>query len=186
MDLFAPDRWSAVDTLFDEALARPPDERTAWLRARCGDDPALYRAVASMLEDTVAAERVLGESAALFASELIERLAGGSDAPEVEDLPAGTRVGPYRIDAEVGRGGMGTVYRAERADGAFHKEVALKLVKRGMDTDEVLRRFRYERQILAGLDHPGVARLLDAGAAPDGRPYLVMELVEGAPLTAYA
>src|SRR5690606_34558853 len=85
-----------------------------------------------------------------------------------------------------GRGGMGTVYLAERADGAFEKEVALKLVKRGMDTDEVLRRFHRERQILAGLDHPGIARLLDGGAAADGRPFLVMERVHGEPITAWA
>ncbi len=102
------------------------------------------------------------------------------------DLAEGTRVGPYRIAGEIGRGGMGAVYRAERADGTFEKAVALKLVKLGMDTDAVLRRFRDERRILAGLDHPHIARLLDAGAAADGRPYLVMELAEGAPITAYA
>ncbi|MEO1480451.1 MAG: serine/threonine-protein kinase, partial [Bacteroidota bacterium] len=90
------------------------------------------------------------------------------------------------IEGVLGRGGMGTVYRAARADGTFEKAVALKLVKRGMDTDAVLRRFRHERQILAGLDHPHIARLLDAGAATDGRPYLVMELVDGLRITHYA
>src|SRR5690606_10413528 len=102
------------------------------------------------------------------------------------DLAPGALVGPYRVVGEAGRGGMGVVYRARRADGTFEKEVALKLVKRGMDTDEVLARFRRERQVLASLDHPGIARLLDGGAADDGRPYLAMEYVEGEPITAYA
>ncbi|NNF58759.1 MAG: serine/threonine protein kinase [Rhodothermaceae bacterium] len=185
MNPLAPDRWTEVDALFDAALQRPPDERTAFLRATCGDDPLLYGAVAALLESDAAAAQALGESATEFAARLLEEI-GTVEPDTVEDLVAGTRLGPYRIVGELGRGGMGTVYRAERADGTFEKGVALKLVKRGMDTDEVLRRFRYERQVLAGLDHPGIARLLDAGAAPDGRPYLVMELVEGEPLTRYA
>src|SRR5690606_19179777 len=126
------------------------------------------------------AERALGESVQPIAAGIYR-----GNGPEV-GLPAGTLVGPYRVVGEAGRGGMGVVYRARRADGAFEKTVALKLVKRGMDTDEVLARFRRERQVLAGLDHPGIARLLDGGAAEDGRPYLAMEYVEGEPITAYA
>ena len=182
MDPFASVRWAEIDDLFARALDRPPDERTAFLRATCGDDPDLYHAVVDLLESDAAAEEALGESATDFAAHLLDEAAAERD----RDLAPSTRVGPYRIDGELGRGGMGTVYRAARADGTFEKTVALKLVKRGMDTDEVLRRFRYERQILAGLDHPHVARLLDAGAHDDGRPYLVMELVEGTPITKYA
>ena len=178
----APDRWAEADTLFDAALQRPADERTAWLRATCGDDPELYGAVTALLEADAEAEGALGESATSFASGLLDAVQRDHDAA----LPNGTRVGAYRIVDELGRGGMGTVYRAARADGTFEKEVALKLVKRGMDTDEVLRRFRSERQILAGLEHPHIARLLDAGAAEDGRPFVAMELVEGEPITAYA
>jgi serine/threonine protein kinase len=89
----------------------------------------------------------------------------------VTRMPAGGRVGPYRFRSELGRGGMGTVYLAERADDAFEKLVALKVVKRGMDTDEVLQRFRYERQILASLEHPNIGRLYDGGATEDGRPH---------------
>ncbi len=85
------------------------------------------------------------------------------------------RVGAYRLVRELGQGGMGTVFLAVRDDDAFHKRVALKILKRGMDTDSIVRRFRTERQILAGLDHPNIARLLDGGTTPDGRPYLVME-----------
>ena len=184
MDPLASDRWAEIDTLFAEALDRPPDERTAFLRAACGHDPALYHALAALLAADADADAGFGESATDFADHLLREAAVAPDAPG--DLAPGTRVGAYRIEEELGRGGMGVVYRAARADGAFTKDVALKLVKRGMDTDEVLRRFRYERQVLAGLDHPHVARLLDAGADADGRPYLVMERVEGEPITRYA
>jgi serine/threonine protein kinase/Tol biopolymer transport system component len=97
----------------------------------------------------------------------------------------GERVGAYRIIGEVGRGGMGAVYLAERDDSEFRRRVAIKVVKRGMDTDSILRRFRNERQILASLDHPNIARLLDGGTTADGRPYFVMEYINGAPLTQY-
>ncbi len=175
--------WARIDTLFEQALDRPAEERTAFLRAACGDDPALYREVEALLASVPASARLFGESAAEFAAPL---LADVRHPDEADDPALGTTVGPYRIADELGRGGMGTVYLAERADGAFEKEVALKLVKRGMDTDEVLRRFHRERQILAGLDHPGIARLLDGGAAADGRPFLVMERVHGEPITAWA
>ena len=178
----APDRWAEADSLFDDALQRPADQRTAWLRATCGEDPELYHAVADLLAAETRAKRALGESATDFASGLLEAVQRDRHAT----LPANTRVGAYRIVDELGRGGMGTVYRAARADGTFDKDVALKLVKRGMDTDDVLRRFQAERQILAGLEHPNIARLLDAGAAEDGRPFVAMELVEGEPITAFA
>ncbi len=98
----------------------------------------------------------------------------------------GMRLGPYRVLKELGRGGMGTVYLAVRDEPRFTQRVALKVVKRGMDTDEIVRRFVAERQILASLAHPNIARLLDGGSTPDGRPYFVMEYVEGQPITAYA
>ena len=97
-----------------------------------------------------------------------------------------TRIGPYRLVRELGQGGMGTVYLAVRDDDAFRKRVALKILKRGMDTESIVRRFRTERQILAGLDHPNIARLLDGGATADGLPYLVMEFVDGMPLAEHA
>ena len=99
-----------------------------------------------------------------------------------EAVPAGTTIGPYRILKELGRGGMAIVYHAQRADGTFRQDVAIKLVKRGTDTEEVLQRFRQERQILAALQHPHIARLLDGGLTGDGRPYFAMELVEGVPI----
>jgi serine/threonine protein kinase len=95
-------------------------------------------------------------------------------------------VGPYRIEREIGRGGMGTVFEAWRADGEFQHRVAIKLIKGGLDRDFVLRRFRNERQILAALDHPNIGRLLGGGTTPDSNPYFVMEYIEGQPLYQYA
>jgi eukaryotic-like serine/threonine-protein kinase len=107
-------------------------------------------------------------------------------SPADRDLRDDTRVGAYRLVREIGQGGMGAVFLAVRDDDAFHKRVALKVLKRGMDTEAIVRRFRTERQILAGLDHPSIARLLDGGTTSDGLPYLVMEYVEGVPLADFA
>src|SRR3954468_21722612 len=98
----------------------------------------------------------------------------------------GSRVGPYRIEREIGRGGMGTVYEAWRADGELQHRVAIKLVNAGLDDNFVIKRFRNERQILATLDHPNIGRLLSGGTTPAGEPYFVMEYIEGDPLYRYA
>jgi serine/threonine protein kinase len=97
----------------------------------------------------------------------------------------GSRIGAYRIVEEIGRGGMGAVYLACRDDQAYEKRVAVKLIKRGMDTDVILRRFRHERQILAHLDHPNIVMLLDGGTTTDGLPYFIMGYVDGQPIDAY-
>jgi serine/threonine protein kinase len=185
MKRLSAERWQQIDTLFAAALERAPEEREAFLATTCGDDPELYRAVVTLLEIAAAAEAELGESASEYAEPLMAELHDGLNSEDLAHLPENGRIGPYRILREVGRGGMGAVYLAERADGEFEKQVALKLVKRGMDSDEVLRRFRHERQILATLEHPHIARLYDGGVADDGRPYLVMEYIEGEPITRY-
>ena len=100
-------------------------------------------------------------------------------------LPGGGRIGPYQVVTEIGRGGMGAVYLAVRADDQYHKRVAIKLVKKGMDSEDILARFRHERQILANLDHPNIARLLDGGTTEEGVPYFVMEHIEGVPIDRY-
>lgn len=138
----------------------------------------------ALLASAPEAEAALGDSVDTFAAPLLADLAAEASDDDAALAP-GIRVGPYRIVREIGRGGMGVVYLAERADQEFQKRVALKVVKRGMDTDEVLRRFRHERQILASLEHPNIARLLDGGATADGRPCLVMEYIEGEPIDAY-
>ena len=174
-----------IDHLFDQALDVPPAERRGFIEAAAGGDQVLIREVERLLEVSAAAKAVLGESVGEFAGTLLGELTDGLAADEGA-LGPGSRVGAWEIQGELGRGGMGVVYLASRADGAFQREVALKVVKRGMDTDEILQRFHYERRILAGLLHPNIARLLDGGATEDGRPYLVVERVQGRPIDQYS
>ena len=171
----ALDRWTRLQTLFEAALDHDGDARTAWLRAECGGDPDLYREVAAMLGGHRTRDTLLdGFAADLFDPADLDQALGADDA--------GAQVGPWVLGERIGAGGMGTVYRATR-DGDFEQTVALKRIKPGMDSEAVLARFRAERQILARLDHPGIARLLDGGLDADGRPYFAMELVDGEPIT---
>ena len=174
-----PARWEKVTLLFEEALSRAPAERAEYLSTASGD-PEVRRAVEALLAADERPAAVLDASPAALAA-LAASPPGDDDTPE----PPGRLVGPWRIVRELGRGGMGAVYLAERADDQYRKRVALKLVKRGMDTDEILRRFRRERQILASLEHPNIARVHDGGATDDGRPWLVMEYVEGERIDRY-
>jgi len=162
--------WARVKVVLAGALERPATERTAFLDGACGGDAALRKEVESLLAAHAAAE----------ASAFIESPAVPDASP---DGLEGHMVGPYRVLAEVGRGGMGAVYRAVRADDEYQKQVALKVV--GRPDPELVRRFRSERQILASLDHPGIARLIDGGATADGLPWLAMEFVCGQPITEY-
>jgi serine/threonine protein kinase len=114
-----------------------------------------------------------------------DSVAAEASEKEIDSL-VGKRVGIYRLQSKIGKGGMGAVYSASRDDGEFRQQVAVKLIKRGMDTDFVLNRFRHERQILASLEHPFIARLLDGGTTDDGLPYFVMDFIKGEPLIAYA
>jgi serine/threonine protein kinase len=119
---------------------------------------------------------------------VISQLSRGARLLIKNDQPAslvGRRIGQYELLSEIGHGGMGVVYRAARADQQFKKQVAVKLVKLGLDSDEMRRRFGHERQILANIDHPNIAKLLDAGTTGDGRPYLVMDYVEGVSVLQY-
>lgn len=178
----AQEEWTRINGIFSHALALDEAARTAFLDEACEDDVSLRSTLEELLDADAAAESALGEHASDVAAELIEDLwatAPSDPREDLEDLAVGARIGPYRVLRGLGGGGMGRVYLAERADGQFEKRVALKVVRRGMDTDELLRRFLQERQILASLDHPGIARLLDGGVAPDGRPFLVMDYVDG-------
>ena len=178
------DRWNRVQEIFEAVLDRPSAERDTFLVAACAGDEALRREVESLLAADTASHSLFGGNAFEALGHPTDALAVLDD--DVDDVPLeGRQVGPYRLLLELGRGGMGVVYLAERVDGAFEQRVALKLVKRGMDSDEILRRFRGERQILAGLRHPGIARLLDGGRTDDDRPYLAVEYVEGEPIDAY-
>ena len=162
-----PERWLAVKDLFDRAVERPAGERAALLSEAKGRDPDLADEVERLLDANLAAGDFLERPA-------VEQI---FLPPEKAEAPA--RIGPYAIERELGHGGMGTVYLATRSGDGFRQTVALKLVRRGMDSDFILERFRGERQILAGLDHPGIARLLDGGSTADGLPYFVMEYIPG-------
>lgn len=170
-------RFERLAALFDHARGLPADRRAGFLDETCAGDASLRADVERLL---VAHDR---------AGDFIEAPAITHLPPDAADQEAsivGRTFGAYRVVREIARGGMGAVHLAERADGEFEHRAALKLIKRGMDTDLVLRRFRTERQILAGLEHPNVARLLDGGSTPDGRPYFVMEYVDGEPIDQYA
>jgi tetratricopeptide (TPR) repeat protein len=177
--VIAPDRWRRVEEIVAGALDRAAGDRQPFVAGACGTDAALRAEVESLLAEADAAG---GPPIAAVVADAAARFLHPGEDP---DLREGDRIGPYRIVREIGRGGMGTVFLAERDDDQFHKRVAIKLVTRGMDTADLLRRFRHERQILAHLDHPYIARLLDGGSTDDGRPYLVMEYVEGTQVTAY-
>jgi serine/threonine protein kinase/tetratricopeptide (TPR) repeat protein len=166
-----PARWQRLKNILADALEQTSfEERTAVLKRSCADDTALLREA----EKLIARDTTVFEEFAEFAATRLR---------QDERDRIGERIGAYAIIRELGRGGMGAVYLAERADGQFEKRVAIKILKRGTDTDEVLRRFRIERQILANLEHPNITRLLDAGTTNDGLPYFVMEFIEGKPIT---
>ena len=183
-----PERWQQVKELLEAAWERDAAERGGFLDQACADDPELRSHVEALLAsdehggEFLAAPAMDLEIGEATLARVIEQVP--EDSSEGSDL-AGTRVGRYTIQGLIGKGGMGAVYRAVREDD-FRMQVAIKLLKRGTDTDAALGRFRAERQILAGLQHPNIARLLDGGATETGLPYFVMEYVDGTPLLEYA
>lgn len=167
------ERFRRLSRLFDEVVDVEPDRRAEWIAEACGDDDTLAADLRELLEadgeggtDDLIGGMVASEAAALQTREL-----------------DGTRLGNWLVVKPIGEGGMGTVYLAERADGAYDARAALKLVRGGIPSPQLDERFKTERQILAGLSHPGVAQLLDGGNTADGTPYLVMEYIDGAPIT---
>ena len=170
------DGQTRIEELFHQAADLAPAERAIFLNRVCGNDEELRRELQSLLAADATEGRVL-ETAA------VRRFR--TDLDDEGSALVGTQIGRYKITGEIGRGGMGAVYRAVRDDD-FRMEVAIKLLKRGTDTDAALSRFRVERQILAGLEHPNIARLLDGGATETGLPWFVMEYVDGTPLLEYA
>jgi len=165
--------WDHIERLFLRAADLAAAEQRKFLDEACQGDAELRAEVESLL-------RADSKNGAGIAA------AVDTEAVLLLDAPAcGEHLGPYRLLREIGRGGIGAVYLAARDDEQYQKHVAIKLVKRGMDSDQVLARFRYERQILANLDHPYIARLLDGGTTTEGRPFFVMEYIEGKPVNEY-
>ena len=172
----------SVDEILFELVALDPADRASGLDHLCGSDRELRGEVESLL---VAYGEARGGKFLLESPLTLAAMTDGGedeDKKEAADPWVGRRLGPYRVAARIGDGGMGSVYEAERDDAEFQKRVAIKVIRRGMDGVEILRRFRRERQILAGLEHPNIARLLDGGSTEDGEPFLAMEYVEGLPV----
>jgi len=165
-------QWEKLEEIFEQACDLPAGERERFVREACGDDQEMVTEVMRLLQHTTdkRASRIVGSAA--------EAVIAGSNKE-------GQRIGPYVLEKRLGVGGMGDVYLAERADGEFEQQVAIKLVHVGAQTEQVLARFRAERQILAQLKHANIAQLLDGGISDDGQPYFVMEYVDGVPLTEY-
>ena len=166
--------WGRVKELFTRALDQAPERRDAWLEQACGGDAAMMAEVRSLLTARAAPDRIAGGVA-----QLLSPLA----ADEQSTLDAGAQVGAYRLLRQLGVGGMGRVYLAERADGQFRHEVALKLVRSELAAPELVQRFLRERDTLARLAHPNIAQLHDGGVSADGSPYFTLEYVDGQPIT---
>ena len=185
------ERWQRIEQLCHAALEREPSLQSAYLDEMCADDETLRREVDSLLAQQSSAEKFL-EAPAMELSAMDLARHGGLTAEEgdreylrQEHRMIGRTISHHRIVEKVASGGMGDVYKAVRADREYEKQVAIKLVRAGLETDFILERFRTERQVLAGLEHPNIARLLDAGTTDDGVPYYVMEFIEGKPIDKY-
>src|SRR5262252_4605695 len=168
----SPTRRAEIEEVFEHVLDLDVDQRAAWLSERCGDDAQLRAEVDALI---AAHESPPG---------ILERRITPAPPPSTEPL-IDRLIGPYRVVRQLGRGGMGVVYLAERVDGEFRREVAIKLLRNSPDAEELHRRFIAERQILASLSHPHIAQLLDGGTTSGQLPYLVMEYVDGLPITTY-
>jgi serine/threonine protein kinase/tetratricopeptide (TPR) repeat protein len=173
----APVRGERIRAAFLEALATEPGSRRLVLDRSCGPDAELRRDVQRLLDASADADE--------FLNDLARRAIAPFASTQPEPVPEGRRLGAYRLIRELGRGGMGAVYLAERADEQYEKQVAVKLLPLGLGSAAARERFVAERRVLAQLEHPGIARLVDAGVAEDGTPYFIMEYVEGEAITSY-
>ncbi|TVQ09109.1 MAG: serine/threonine protein kinase, partial [Balneolaceae bacterium] len=168
--------WEKLGILYDQASLLVGDERTTFLKTNCKDD-SLRAELESLLQVHDASARYFESLSDSLLGQAIDRM---SDMPPDEEI-----IGKYRITGKIGRGGMGTVYLGERADETFDKKVAIKVLRRGLDSEDILSRFRAERQILARLNHPNITHMIDGGITSQGRPWFVMEYVDGVPITQY-
>lgn len=168
------DRWSLIEEIFQGALERPPAERKHFVEKACENDKDLLPEIEALLESDNDAESVLRS---LIADDLKE-VAHTSHLSETD-----LQLGPYHLVRELDSGGMGVVHLAVRSDDHYFQVVAIKMIRKGQDSPELVHRFRMERQILASLNHPGIGTILDGGETKDGRPFIVMEYVEGQPIT---
>lgn len=167
------DRYRKVKAIVAQAETLPPGKRTAFIQESCGNDASLKAEIGEML--------ALGDDEMILFEKPLLQLSFKQDPL----MQPGSVMDGYSIVRELGLGGMGAVYLAEQTDGGICRNVALKILKRGMDTDEIVRQFQNERKILANLNHPNIARLLTVGTTPSGLPYFAMDYVDGQPLQTY-
>src|SRR5271154_6640659 len=180
-----PERWETVEEIFHTVIASEASQRQSVLARACAGDESLRSEVESLVHYSESARSTLETPGFdLIAQALANEKNENNESGAPEKL-IGKRIASYQITSPLGQGGMGLVYRAIRSDDAYKKEVAIKLIRPGLDTDTVYRRFRSERQILAALEHENIARLLDGGTTEDGGPYFVMELITGQPIDEY-
>lgn len=165
-----PERWNEIKRIFNEVVDLPPTEQRSFLDSTCDDDE-MRREI----------EEMLAADSETFLAEPPIALLADDESAHFKDK----RIGRYRIICEVGRGGMGTVFAALRDDGEFEQKAAVKIIRRGLNTNMIARRFRQERQILASLEHANIARLLDGGMSEEGLPFYAMEFIEGEPIDQY-
>ena len=170
-----PERWQHIKAIFEEAVVLAADERAAFLGQACREDEALRARVEALLEADASMDPLLDENPAMLAEDLFD----------TDRVPLPDHIGPYRVLRLLGRGGMGKVYLAQHTDGVFKQPVALKIIRGGIGTDDLMRRFRLEWQVLASLNHPNIARLYDSVMTGDGHPFFVMEFIDGDPITAF-
>lgn len=187
MSDLSPERWKEIDDLFTEVLELDSKQREAILAERCVEDEDLRLAVERLLvADSRSGNFLIGSAETLVSDAFEEALRqGAEDLDATRSSRIGERIGSWRLVREIGRGGMARVFLAERADGEFQHTVAVKLIRRGLDTEDFIERFRAERQILSSLRHPNIATLIGGGTTDDGLPYLVLEYVDGQPITDY-
>ena len=170
------DRLNKVRELFDEASNLSADERELYLNQKCGNDFDLKKEVLSLFNSFENTKDFLEEPLMVVEQNKISFV----------DPYVGKQIGNYIIDGEAGVGGMGIVYTGKRNDKEFEQKVAIKILKHGITSEYLLRRFQIERQTLANLQHQNIARLLDGGRTNDGLPFLVMEFIDGSPITEYS
>ena len=188
-----PEKWKQIEDIFQDALDLSGEERKKFIAEKSGDDGELRAEVEKLIARFETEEEFLESpvwtDSAVFGDTLKSRVASSLEremfADPSEKSLKGKKIGVYVLTAQIGKGGMGTVYAAQRADGEFSQKAAVKFIKRGIDTDFTVRRFRNERQILANLNHPNIARLYDGGTTDDGLPYFIMEYIEGKPFPKY-
>ena len=171
------ERWRKIKKLFGATLEQDAGQRASFLEEACAGDVELFKEVTALLSAHEKSGGFLETPASAEAAMLFDIRS--------DEAMTGRLIGPYKIIGQIGKGGMGAVYLASRADDQYQRQVAIKVVKPGMDTEFIIQRFYTERQILANLDHPSIAKLLDGGSTEQGIPYLIMDYVEGIPIHDY-